>query len=78
MRSSDRDKKSRSYLRLQDIQIGYTFPKSVYDFLGNSISYLRVYVGANNILTITRWPDLNPDGANIMPYVINFGINARF
>lgn len=78
MRSSDRDKKSRSYLRMQDIQIGYTLPKSVYDFLGNSISYMRVYVGANNILTITRWPDLNPDGANTMPYVINFGINARF
>jgi TonB-linked SusC/RagA family outer membrane protein len=78
MRSSDRDKKSRSYLRMQDIQIGYTLPKSLYDFLGNSISYMRVYVGANNILTITRWPDLNPDGANIMPYVINFGINARF
>lgn len=78
LRSSDRDKKNRSYIRLQDIQIGYTLPKSVYDFLGNAISNLRVYAGANNLLTITKWPGLNPDGADIMPFIINFGINARF
>ncbi len=78
LRGSDRDKKSKSYLRVQNIQIGYTLPKSVYRVLGNAVSNLRVYAGANNILTITKWPGLNPDGADIMPYVINFGINARF
>jgi len=77
-RSSDRDKKSKSYLRLQNIQIGYTLPKSLYSVLGNAISNLRVYASANNILTMTKWPGLNPDGADIMPYVINFGINVRF
>lgn len=75
LRTSDRDKKSKSYLRLQSISVGYTLPKSV---LGNAFNSLRFYVSGNNLVTITNWPGLNPDGTDIMPSVINFGINARF
>lgn len=78
LRTSDRNKKSRSYIRLQSIQIGYTLPKQAYKVLGNAISNLRVYASGNNILTITPWPGLNPDGADEMPYIINFGLSARF
>jgi TonB-linked SusC/RagA family outer membrane protein len=78
LRSSDRNKKSRSYLRLQSIQVGYTLPKQAYKVLGNAVSNVRVYASANNILTITPWPGLNPDGADEMPYIINFGLSARF
>ncbi len=78
LRSSDRNKKSRSYLRLQSIQIGYTLPKQAYKMVGNAVSNLRVYVSGNNILTMTPWPGLNPDGTDEMPYIINFGLSARF
>ncbi len=77
-RGSDRDKKSKSYLRMQSIQIGYTLPKRANKILGNAFSSLRVYTSANNLYTFTSWPGLNPDGADIMPYIFNFGINAKF
>lgn len=78
LRSSDRNKKSKSYLRLQSIQVGYTLPKELYRLVGNSISNLRVYASGNNLLTITNWPGLNPDGSDVMPNIINFGISAKF
>jgi len=78
LRSSDRNKKSMSYLRLQSIQIGYTLPRQAYKLVGNSISNLRIYASGNNLLTITNWPGLNPDGSDVMPYIINFGISAKF
>lgn len=78
LRSSDRNKHSKSYLRLQSIQIGYTLPSKVYNVLGGAVSNIRVYASGNNIMTFTPWPGLNPDGGDAMPYIINFGISARF
>jgi hypothetical protein len=78
LRSSDRNMKSMSYLRLQSVQIGYTLPKQAYKLVGNSISNLRIYASGNNLLTITKWPGLNPDGTDVMPYILNFGISAKF
>ena len=78
MRNSDRNKKSISYLRLQSIQIGYTLPKNLYRAIGNAVNNVRIYASGNNIMTFSPWPGLNPDGGDEMPYIINFGINARF
>ncbi len=78
LRGSDRDKHSRSYLRMQTVQLGYTLPKQVNNMLGNAFSNLRVYASVNNLITFTRWPGLNPDGSDVMPYIVNFGINAKF
>lgn len=41
-----------SYLRVKNIQLGYTFPNEVMQKIG--VSKLRVYVSAENILTFTR------------------------
>jgi len=41
-----------SYIRLKNIQIGYTFPKSITQKL--CMEYLRVYVSANNIWTHSK------------------------
>ncbi len=38
------------------IQLGYTFPK-----IGNAIRNLRVYVNAQDALTITKWEGLEPE-----------------
>jgi TonB-linked SusC/RagA family outer membrane protein len=41
-----------SYIRLKNIQIGYTFPKSITQKL--CMEYLRIYVSANNIWTHSK------------------------
>ncbi len=38
------------------IQLGYTFPK-----IGNSIRNVRVYVNAQDAITITKWEGLEPE-----------------
>ncbi|BDD01968.1 TonB-dependent receptor [Persicobacter psychrovividus] len=47
------------YLRLKNIQIGYTFPKATCEKM--HISRLRVYASANNLFTITKYSGLDPE-----------------
>lgn len=51
-----------SYLRLKNLVLGYTFPKALLQKA--TISNLRVYVQAENILTITGYSGLDPDFTN--------------
>lgn len=46
-----------SYLRLKDIQLGYTLPKNSFG-IHNQI---RIYVGAQNLLTLTGYSGLDPE-----------------
>ena len=48
-----------SYLRLRNITLGYTFPKSASDKLktGN----IRVYATSNNLFTITKYSGFDPE-----------------
>lgn len=48
-----------SYLRLQNLSIGYTFPKAWMKPLG--ISNLRVYATVNNLFCITGYSGIDPD-----------------
>ena len=48
-----------SYARLQNLQVGYTIPPSVSARL--HIQRLRVYANAQNLLTITKYVNYNPD-----------------
>jgi len=48
-----------SYLRVKNIMLGYNMPKSVLDKL--SISKLRLYVSAQNILTFTNYRGFDPE-----------------
>jgi len=47
-----------SYLRLENVQLGYTLPKHTIKRLG--INNLRVYVMATNLFTITGYSGLDP------------------
>ncbi len=47
-----------SFLRLKNLQIGYTFPQSM---LGNVFSSARVYVQGINLFTITKYSGLDPE-----------------
>jgi len=47
-----------SFLRLKNLQIGYTFDRST---LGNIFANARIYVQATNLLTITKYTGLDPE-----------------
>lgn len=61
--------KDMSYLRLKNIQVGYTFPKPLFRSLG--VSNFRIAGSAENLLTMTSFPGLDPEKAgnnnNIYP-----------
>ncbi|MEI8084612.1 MAG: TonB-dependent receptor [Paludibacter sp.] len=51
-----------SYLRLKNVQLGYTIPKSITEKVG--MSRLRVYVSGNNVLTFTKYTGYDPEVGN--------------
>jgi hypothetical protein len=48
-----------SYLRLKSLQIGYTLPTSISKSL--KIEKLRIYLGAKNLLTFTKYSGADPE-----------------
>lgn len=86
---TDRWLENASYVRLRNVEIGYTFPKTLLSKI--SVQNTRVYVSAQNLLTVTGYSGLDPDitGANIQergvdnghwpsPRVISVGISGDF
>lgn len=79
LRYSDFFFESGAYLRLQNLQVGYTLPQSVYNAVNNHIRNIRVYVGASNVFTITKYSGLDPENDEYpAPKVFFVGLNARF
>lgn len=79
-----------SYLRLQNVQLGYNVPKNICE-ITKLFSSLRIYVSGQNLLTFTKYSGIDPEiGSNSplnMGYdatryptsrVITLGINANF
>lgn len=60
-RESDRYVESGNFVRLRQIQLGYTLPKSILNKL--SIDKLRVYVTGENLLTLTNYSGIDPEFA---------------
>ena len=50
---------SASYLRLRNLQIGYSLPASILSKV--KIQKARIYVQGTNLFTITKYSGLNPD-----------------
>lgn len=58
-RASDRFLEDGSYLRMKTMELGYTFNPDVLNPAG--IKFLRVYISAENLFTITKYLGYNPD-----------------
>jgi len=58
-RVSDRFVEDGSFMRIKNVQLGYTLPKSVSNRL--KIDKFRVYVSAQNLLTFTQYSGLDPE-----------------
>ena len=74
--------RNASYLRVKNVQLGYTLPKSVLN--GTFISSVRFYLSAENPLTFhgypTGWdPEIN-SGGQFYPVLstYTFGVNLKF
>ena len=52
-----------SFLKLKNLVVGYTLPQSIVSKA--TISRLRVYVQAENLLTITKYNGLDPEITNM-------------
>ncbi|MDE5622060.1 MAG: TonB-dependent receptor, partial [Alistipes sp.] len=78
--SSDFYEYRGDYLKLKNVQIGYTLPERwTRKFL---VSKLRAYVSMENLLTITSYPGLDPEIGTAIGYPlmrqISFGAQITF
>lgn len=66
---------NRSFLRLQDLSVGYNFPSS--KLKKYKIQRLKVFMNFRNILTITGWEHYDPESQrSMMPKYSSIGINV--
>lgn len=83
-RNSDFWLRDASYLRLKNLQIGYSLPKKVTGRYG--LSNLKLYVNGQNFLTFSKMKDFDPEkninGNNFYEHptvkMYTMGINATF
>lgn len=78
-----------SYLKLKDLQVGYTLPENVTSQI--KLGSARIYVAGSNLLTITKYTGLDPelgggvkgrgietDGLYPQTRFISLGLNLKF
>lgn len=75
--------KNASYLRLKNIQLGYNIPATVLKKVG--VQSLRLFLAGDNLLTFTKYPDLDPERAEDGWHaqypqlkVVSVGLNLKF
>lgn len=72
--------RNASYLRLKNIEVGYSLPKMLFHKI--KIQKLRVYANAYNLLTFSNIKELDPEMPEQYKYPMamnfNFGINLTF
>ena len=82
-RVSDRFVEDGSYLKLKNINLGYTFPSETFK---NVFSSARVYFSAQNVFTITNYKGFDPEVSvngidnNVYPVtrIFSLGLNVAF
>ena len=88
---SDRFLESASYLRLQNVRLGYSLPSNIARSI--KMSHLKAYISGQNLLVFTKYSGLDPEvgsmnqnpilqnvdyGRYPTPRLITFGLNAEF
>ncbi|MGL2999308.1 SusC/RagA family TonB-linked outer membrane protein [Flavobacterium sp. RSSB_23] len=63
-----------SYIRIQNVQLGYTLSPTVSEKIG--VSKFRIYTGVNNLYTFTKYKGYDPGASNGAP--IGGGIDYGF
>ncbi|WP_183558558.1 TonB-dependent receptor [Mucilaginibacter sp. SP1R1] len=76
--------KDASFIRLKNVQLGYTLPPLLLSKIG--LKSFRVYAAGDNLLLITKFPGLDPERTSLNGNYLNypqartftFGVNASF
>ncbi len=90
--ASDRWVEDGSYLRVQNVKLGYTLPSSLFEQMGLGESSVRIYASVDNLYTLTGYSNWDPaiggsgilsrgvDDGNIYPEArtIAFGVDMSF
>lgn len=81
--TSSRFVESGAYLRLKNLQLGYSIPKTVLE--DSFISNCRFYLSANNLLTFTSYTGYDPEVGSGVDYgnypqarTVSVGVNVNF
>lgn len=65
-----------SYLRLQNVELGYSLPMKKWSSVHKYVKNLRVFVGAQNLFTITKYsgfdPEVSVNGGNAVAQGLDF------
>ena len=75
MRASDYFVENASYIRCNNITLGYTFPKQLMQKV--TVDHLRIYVGIKNPFTITSYSMFDPQVPN-GGSTLDRGVDGRF
>lgn len=54
--------KNASFMRIKNLEVGYTLPLSLFNKIG--MKSLRVYFDADNLVTFSKFPGLDPERVN--------------
>lgn len=69
---SDRYVEDASFLRLRNIQLGYTLPQPLMNTIG--VSSVRLYIAADNLVTLTKYSGFDPEIGQFFGNPLNFGV----
>ena len=81
-RVSDFWKRNGAYLRLKNVSLGYTLPRSWTRMVG--MESIRTFISGTNLLTFTQFKYLDPESPNVVTgyypqqRTITFGIDVNF
>lgn len=77
-RFSNRFVENAGFMRLKNVQLGYSLPQSVKTALG-FVDNFRIFLAGTNLFTVTNWQGLDPENDFIPPtQSIMVGVNATF
>lgn len=68
--------KDATYIRLKNIQLGYTLPVQLIRKAG--MKSLRVYFTADNVFTASKFPGLDPERTNVSGNYLSYPQNRTF
>ena len=74
-RFSDRWVEDADFLRLQNVQLGYTFDSDILESI--KFGNLRVFASLSNVFVLTPFSGIDPEN-DTTPFVITCGLNASF
>lgn len=70
---------SKSFVRIQDLSVGYTLTEPVFGGKFKAFENLKIYFSTRNLYAFNKWEGWDPESGNVpMPRTFSAGINVSF